>query len=79
MHAIVVIESAGDEGVVCRIVDSALLPPLSPPIGVCIEDQGLEQDAAFLSGHPAKRLPGPGSFAALAISRDCGLRHRCFQ
>lgn len=66
MHAIVVIESAGDEGVVCRIVDSALLPPLSPPIGVCIEDQGLEQDAAFLSGHPAKRLPGPGSFAALA-------------
>lgn len=66
MHAIVVIESAGDEGVVCRILDSTLMPPLSSPIELRIEDDGLKQDAAFLGGRPAMALPGPGNFAALA-------------
>lgn len=65
MHVVVVIDSVGEEGVVCRIVDSALLPPLSPPIHVRLEAEGLDHDAAFLTGCPVGRLPGPGSFAAL--------------
>lgn len=66
MHAIVVLVSKAGRDASCRLVDGSFEHSLSPSIELRFEAADLEGDAAFLGGRPPLRLPGVGSFIALA-------------